>query len=131
MKFVMRILIVSKEDVLPATQTLLDKLTSYLARVDKRPHIPRYNHWLFESIAVLIKSVCRVEPNATLSFEGFLFPPFQIILQMDVSEFTPFVFQIFAQLLEYRTLDVGFWTWQRLLWDVTCYVTSRRNLSSE
>ena len=107
MKCVMRILIVAKDDVLPATQAVLDKLTSSLARVAKNPRNPRYNHWLFESVAVLIKSVCNVDPSATSSFEGFLFPPFQIILQMDVSEFTPYVFQIFAQLLEYRPQASG------------------------
>jgi exportin-2 (importin alpha re-exporter) len=107
MKCVMRILIVANEDVLPATQAVLDKLTVSLARVAKNPRNPRYNHWLFESIAVLVKSVCKVEPSATTAFEGFLFPPFQIILQMDVSEFTPYVFQIFAQLLEFRPQGSG------------------------
>jgi len=32
-----------------------------------------------------------------------LFPPFQYVLQRDVSEFTPYVFQILAQLLECRS----------------------------
>ena len=32
-----------------------------------------------------------------------LFPPFQIVLQEDVQEFHPYIFQIFAQLLEQRT----------------------------
>jgi exportin-2 (importin alpha re-exporter) len=101
MKCIMRILMVANEDVVPATQIVLSKLTDSLTRVAKNPRNPRYNHWLFESIAVLIKSVCKTEPKATTAFEALLFPPFQIILQMDVSEFTPYVFQIFAQLLEY------------------------------
>jgi exportin-2 (importin alpha re-exporter) len=101
MKCVMRILMVANEDVVPATQVVLSRLTDSLTRVAKNPRNPRYNHWLFESIAVLIRSVCKAEPKATTAFEALLFPPFQIILQMDVSEFTPYVFQIFAQLLEF------------------------------
>lgn len=107
MKCVMRILSVANEEILPATQAVLDKLTASLGRVAKNPRNPRYNHYLFESIAVLIRSVCGVEPGATTAFESFLFPPFQTILQMDVSEFTPYVFQIFAQLLEFRPQGSG------------------------
>ncbi|KAI2512714.1 CAS/CSE protein [Fragilaria crotonensis] len=109
MKCVMRILIVGNDDVLLAVQAVLGNLTSSLARVAKYPRNPRYNHWLFESVAVLIKSVCSVDPNATSSFEGCLFPCFRTILQEDVTELTGYVFQIFAQLLDYqpRGLKLG------------------------
>jgi len=107
MKCVMRALHVADEDILPATQTVIERLTVALGRVAKNPRNPRYNHYLFESIAVLVKSVCQKEPSATTSFESFLFPPFQTILQMDVSEFTPYVFQIFSQLLEFRQPGSG------------------------
>lgn len=107
MKCLMRSLFVSGEDILPATQTVIERLTIALGRVAKNPRNPRYNHYLFESIAVLVKSVCKSEPSATTSFESFLFPPFQTILQMDVSEFTPYVFQIFSQLLEFRQRGTG------------------------
>uniref|UniRef100_A0A7S1YF25 Exportin-2 C-terminal domain-containing protein n=1 Tax=Grammatophora oceanica TaxID=210454 RepID=A0A7S1YF25_9STRA len=36
-----------------------------------------------------------------------LFPPFQTVLNMDVSEFTPYVFQVLAQLLEFRPQGLG------------------------
>lgn len=107
MKCVMRALSVADEDIIQATQAVLDKLTASLERVAKNPRNPRYNHYLFESIAVLVKSVCQKEPNATSAFEGFLFPPFQVILQQDVSEFTPYIFQIFAQLLEFCPAGAG------------------------
>jgi exportin-2 (importin alpha re-exporter) len=107
MKCVMRSLAVASDDILPVTQVVLERITSALGRVAKNPRNPQYNHYMFESIAVLVKSVCTKEPAATSAFESFLFPPFQTVLQMDVSEFTPYVFQIFALLLEFRPVELG------------------------
>mmetsp|Transcript_32189 Transcript_32189/g.74101 ORF Transcript_32189/g.74101 Transcript_32189/m.74101 type:complete len:878 (+) Transcript_32189:372-3005(+) len=103
MKAVMRSLSVAREDIIPVTQMMIGKLTEALGRVCKNPSNPHYNHYLFESIAVLIRSVCVNDPRFTTAFEELLFPPFQTVLQMDVAEFTPYVFQILAQLLEFRT----------------------------
>jgi len=103
MKCVMRCLSIAREDIVPVTQTVIEKLTSALGRVAKNPRNPQYNHYLFESIAVLIRSVCSKDTNYTDAFESLLFPPFQTVLQMDVVEFVPYVFQVFAQLLEYRS----------------------------
>lgn len=107
MKCVMRALCVAEDDVLPATQHLIMKLTFALGRVAKNPRNPQYNHYLFESIAILIKSACSVQPDFAPQFEQLLFNPFQTILQNDVAEFTPYVFQVFAQLLEYRSSESG------------------------
>jgi len=107
MKCVMRALNTSKDYIMPVTQTVLDKLTVALGRVAKNPRNPHYNHYLFESIAVLVRSVCSKDPSNTAAFENLLFPPFQTVLQMDVAEFTPYVFQVLAQLLEYRPADAG------------------------
>jgi exportin-2 (importin alpha re-exporter) len=107
MKCIMRTLGVANEDVIPVTLIVLDKLTAVLGRVAKNPRNPQFNHYMFESIAVLVRSVCSKQPEATSSFEGLLFPPFQIVLQLDVSEFTPYVFQVLAQLLEYRPRGSG------------------------
>lgn len=107
MKCIMRTLSVANEDVIPVTPIVLEKLTAVLGRVAKNPRNPQFNHYMFESIAVLVRSVCSKQPEATSSFEGLLFPPFQMVLQMDVSEFTPYVFQVLAQLLEYRPHGSG------------------------
>jgi exportin-2 (importin alpha re-exporter) len=107
MKTVMRVLSLSGEDIIPVTQAVLQKLTSVLGRVAKNPRNPQFNHCLFEANAILIRSVCSKDPSYVEAFEGFLFPPFQTILQMDVSEFTPYVFQLLAQLLEYRPAGMG------------------------
>jgi len=102
MKAVMRTLFVAGEDIVPVTQMMINKLTEALGLVCKNPSNPHYNHYLFESIAVLIRSACGSDPGNTTAFEELLFPPFQTVLQMDVAEFTPYVFQVLAQLLEYR-----------------------------
>jgi exportin-2 (importin alpha re-exporter) len=107
MKCVMRALAVAQEDVVPITQILIEKLTSALARVAKNPRNPQFNHFLFESIAVLVRSVCAKDASATPGLEGLLFPPFETILQLDILEFTPYVFQVLAQLLEYRSTEGG------------------------
>lgn len=101
MKCVMRTLSVVKEDIMPVTQIVIEKLTTALGRVAKNPRNPQYNHYMFESLAVLIRSVCAQNSAYTSPFETLLFPPFQTVLQMDVTEFIPYVFQVFAQLLEY------------------------------
>lgn len=107
MKCVMRSLSVARDDIVPVTQIVLEKLTAALGRVAKNPRNPQFNHYLFESIAVLICSVCAKDPGHTAAFETLLFPPFQTVLQMDVLELTPYVFQVLAQLLEYRPGDAG------------------------
>ena len=58
---------------------------------------------MFEAIAALVRSLCAASAAAVDAFEAMLFPPFQYVLQKDVSEFSPYVFQILAQLLECRT----------------------------
>lgn len=117
MKCVMRVLSVIGSDVIPVTELILAHLTSSLHRICKNPTNPHYNHYLFECMAILIKSCCWVPPsetprsprhsNATAQFESLLFPPFQAILQEDVVEFIPYVFQILAQLLSFRSKGMG------------------------
>ncbi len=107
MKCIMRSMSSASEDIVPITQIILEKLTTALFVVAKNPRNPQYNHYLFECIALLVKSVCAKHPEHVAAFEGMLFPPFQQVLQMDVAEFTPYVFQILAQLLEYRPQNSG------------------------
>ncbi len=107
MKCIMRSLSTAREDIVQVTDVVLGKLNAALFVVAKNPRNPQYNHFLFESIAILVKSVCSKHPEHVATFEGLLFPPFQSVLQMDVSEFTPYVFQVLAQLLEYRSKASG------------------------
>ncbi|KAL7465328.1 hypothetical protein ACHAXS_005653 [Conticribra weissflogii] len=107
MKCIMRASNVAKDDLLQVVQVVLEKLTAALAQAAKNAKNPQYNHYLFESIAVLIRSVCTIDAANTTAFENFLFPPFQDVLQKEVAEFTPYVFQLLAQMLEFRPEGAG------------------------
>jgi len=95
--------VVAAEGMTPYASVCVEELKSILQRVCSNPSNPTFNHLLFETIASLVRYICAKTPAAVDSFEGLLFPPFQFVLQSDVSEFTPYVFQILAQLLECRT----------------------------
>mmetsp|Transcript_16972 Transcript_16972/g.45736 ORF Transcript_16972/g.45736 Transcript_16972/m.45736 type:complete len:985 (-) Transcript_16972:289-3243(-) len=86
----------------PLVGEVLSELKAILARVCANPSQPAFNHYLFEVVAALVRDTCAANAAAVDAFEAALFPPFQTVLQMDVAEFTPYVFQIFAQLLEAR-----------------------------
>eukprot|EP00123_Amoebidium_parasiticum_P018052 comp24082_c0_seq1/m.43377 comp24082_c0_seq1/g.43377 ORF comp24082_c0_seq1/g.43377 comp24082_c0_seq1/m.43377 type:complete len:977 (-) comp24082_c0_seq1:650-3580(-) len=102
MKCIMRIICVAKEDIVPYAGVIVQQLTVKLMEVAKNPRKPEFNHFLFESIGASVRFVCQVNPAAVEAFEAQLFPPFELILQEDVTEFMPYVFQIMAQLLEAR-----------------------------
>ena len=74
------------------------------------PVNPHFNHYLFECLAVLVRSCCGTGKGisstdgsgsaentvaaACAQFEALLFPPFQAVLAQDVTEFVPYVFQV-------------------------------------
>ncbi|XP_076244499.1 chromosome segregation 1 [Calliopsis andreniformis] len=103
MKAIMRSFGILQEIIVPFLADLLPKFTEKLAIVSRNPSRPNFNHYLFEIFALSIKIVCKTNPTAVASFEEALFPIFQGILQQDVLEFIPYVFQILALLLELRT----------------------------
>lgn len=102
MKAIMRSFVILQDNVLPHLANLLPKLTDILVTVAKNPSRPNFNHYLFETLSLSIKIVCKRNLEAIVSFEQTLFPIFQAILQQDVQEFIPYVFQILALLLELR-----------------------------
>lgn len=109
MKCIMRMLVMVGPDVGAVTDLVIAQLTKSLEKVCKNPVNPYYNHYLFESLAVLIKS-CTAAAGTNDSalnsicdrFESLLFPSFQAVLAQDVAEFVPYVFQLLAQLLAAR-----------------------------
>merc|ERR1711915_913596 len=64
---------------------------------------PHYNHYLFESLSLSIRIVCKSNAAAVQSFEQVLFPVFEEILKTDVQEFVPYCFQIMSLMLELHT----------------------------
>ncbi|PSN32353.1 Exportin-2 [Blattella germanica] len=89
-----------QERVIPFLGNLLPKLTAKLALAARNPSRPHFNHYLFETISISIRIVCTSNSGAVGSFEEALFPIFQGILQQDIQEFVPYVFQILSLLLE-------------------------------
>ncbi|GAB0098901.1 Exportin-2 [Sergentomyia squamirostris] len=103
MKAIMRSTSVLQEACLPFMgDIILPRLTQILTMVSKNPSKPHFNHYLFETLSLSIKVVCKTQTSAVESFEGALFPIFQGILQQDILEFIPYVFQLLSLLLEMR-----------------------------
>ena len=103
MRAVMRVTVVAAEGMAPYANVCIEELKTILGRVCANPSNPSFNHYLFETIASLVRYICAATPAAVDAFEAMLFPPFQQVLQADISEFTPYIFQVLAQLLECRT----------------------------
>ena len=66
-------------------------------QVCKNPRSPGFSHYLFESVAALIRHATAADPGMLRALEAQLFPPFQLVLQQDVQEFHPYVFQVRAR----------------------------------
>ncbi|XP_060521599.1 exportin-2 [Cylas formicarius] len=101
MKAIMRTFSTLQERVIPFLGVALPKLTEKLQVVARNPSKPHFNHYLFETISLSIRIVCRANQSAVKSFEDILFPIFQAILQQDIQEFIPYVFQILSLLMEH------------------------------
>ncbi|KAJ2553633.1 importin-alpha export receptor [Coemansia sp. RSA 1933] len=98
-KTVMRIILACRTNILPLAPAALGKLAQILAEVSKNPSNPKFSHFMFEAVGSLARFSCAADGAAIGQFEATLFPIFQSILQEDVAEFMPYVFQILAQLL--------------------------------
>jgi exportin-2 (importin alpha re-exporter) len=63
-----------------------------------------FAHYMFESVAALMKFICETQPDSVAVFESMLFAPFQEVLTRDAADFMPYVFQLLAQLLDLRPI---------------------------
>ncbi|KAF2083874.1 Cse1-domain-containing protein [Saccharata proteae CBS 121410] len=97
MKCIMRVLIVIKEGVIPFTDLVLKNFINITMVIRHNPSNPRFYYYHFEGIGALIRFAA---PNQPEKFEMPLYEPFAAILSNDVQEFAPYVFQLFAALLE-------------------------------
>lgn len=102
MKAILRTLACLQEEALPYLGEALPKLARMLSVVAKNPCKPHFNHYLFETLSLAVSLVTKSNPNAIAAFEDALFPIFQEILQNDIQEFMPYVFQMLSLLLELR-----------------------------
>eukprot|EP01104_Vermistella_antarctica_P013384 TRINITY_DN4032_c1_g2_i1.p1 TRINITY_DN4032_c1_g2~~TRINITY_DN4032_c1_g2_i1.p1 ORF type:complete len:1002 (+),score=275.78 TRINITY_DN4032_c1_g2_i1:117-3008(+) len=101
MKALDRLVNSANQTIAPVFEAVISRLSSVLAVVCKNPSNPHYNHHLFETIAAIIKNLCSSGNAAVISrVETAVFPSFQHIMENDVEEFSPYVFDILALLME-------------------------------
>ncbi|KAI3370106.1 hypothetical protein L3Q82_024906, partial [Scortum barcoo] len=106
MKAIMRSFSLLQEAIVPYIPTLIGQLTHKLLLVSKNPSKPHFNHYLFESLCLSVRITCKANPATVSSFEEALFPVFTEILQNDVQEFLPYVFQVMSLLLEIHSSSI-------------------------
>ncbi|CAI0469640.1 unnamed protein product [Linum tenue] len=99
MKCIMRVIGVAEINAAIADPCCIG-LTTILNQVCKNPKNPIFNHYLFESVAILVRRACERDISLIPAFEARLFPSLQMILANDVTEFLPYAFQLLAQLVE-------------------------------
>lgn len=97
MKCVMRVLIFIRDGVLPICDSILNNFIAIVKVIRHNPSNPRFQYYLFEGIGALIRFGAPKNPQV---FEERLYEPFATCLQEDVTEFAPYIFQLFAALLE-------------------------------
>ena len=105
MKCIMRVVSVAGEQLTDAvTNHILQYMKGAILAVVKNPTKPQYNHYLFETIAAVVHTVCTRDPAKVSCFDGnqapgSLFHTFILILQKNIEDFVPYVLQILAQLI--------------------------------
>ncbi|KAL8750958.1 MAG: hypothetical protein Q9184_006232 [Pyrenodesmia sp. 2 TL-2023] len=97
MRCVMRVLIVIRDGVIPITDTVLAHFIKITQIISPNPANPRFYYYHFEALGAFIRFAAPSQPE---KLENGLYPVFGSILQNDVQEFVPYVFQLFAALLE-------------------------------
>jgi exportin-2 (importin alpha re-exporter) len=95
MKCIMRLL-ATAEDSTFDRMPIIQQLLSILSVTAKNPSNPRFSHYIFESIGLLIK----YDLQNISQLIGLILPSLLSILGEDVQEFVPYTFQILAYLLE-------------------------------
>jgi exportin-2 (importin alpha re-exporter) len=97
MRCVMRVLIVIRDGVLPIKDMVLQNLVNITTIIRHNPSNPRFYYYHFEAMGALVRFAAPSDPE---KMEKALYEAFVYILQNDVQEFSPYVFQLFAALLE-------------------------------
>ncbi|KIV98654.1 uncharacterized protein PV09_09568 [Verruconis gallopava] len=97
MRCVMRVLIVIRDGVVPIMDMVIRNFNNITMVIRHNPSNPRFYYYHFEGIGALIRFAAPSNPE---KLENSLYDPFAAILQADVQEFQPYIFQLFAALLE-------------------------------
>lgn len=98
-KCVMRVLNTAEDTVDPHfRETIIKQLLQILSVIAKNPANPRFTHYVFESLGLLVRF--RNTSEAILTFIELIVPSLLQILSEDVQEFVPYSFQLLSYLLE-------------------------------
>jgi exportin-2 (importin alpha re-exporter) len=96
MKCVMRVLIVIREGLVEILDLILTSLVNITKVIRHNPSNPGFCYYHFESLGATIRFAGPTQPD---KIEAALFPVFMEVLQGQVDEFTPYVFQLYAQMV--------------------------------
>ncbi|KAF7309671.1 Importin N-terminal domain-containing protein [Mycena indigotica] len=99
MRCAMRVIITSRQTLAPIHEEVLNRLVTILGVISKNPSNPLFDQYIFESISGLMRFVVEASPTTLPNFEKHLFGPFTYILQQDIEQYVPYVFQVLAQML--------------------------------
>ncbi|KAF2229374.1 Cse1-domain-containing protein [Viridothelium virens] len=97
MRCVMRVLLTIRDKVRVISDMVLKNFVAITMVIRHNPSNPRFYYYHFEGIGALIRFAAPADPE---TFESVLYNPFGDILRSGVEEFMPYVFQLFAALLE-------------------------------
>jgi len=100
MRLVMRVLSVSKGDIIEFAQPIMEQLQAIIMRIAKNPTIPAFDHYVFESVACLCSCLHAKDPTLVTQFETQILPTMATILQNDTANFSPYVYQLLSMFLE-------------------------------
>ncbi|KAF7976444.1 hypothetical protein HWV62_6681 [Athelia sp. TMB] len=105
MKCAMRVIVTARQTLTPGYERTLARLVGILGVISKNPSNPHFDQYIFESIAALMRFVVSGSESTLPTFEAALFGPFTIIIQQEIEQYIPYVFQILAQMLELHKHD--------------------------
>lgn len=97
MRCIMRVLITLKENIASLAGSVLVHLVGITEIIARNPSNPKFYYYHFESLGALIRFSL---PTQVATLSQALMTPFFAILQNNVEEFMPYVFQLIAALLE-------------------------------
>ncbi|THV04546.1 importin alpha re-exporter [Dendrothele bispora CBS 962.96] len=100
MKCIMRVIATARQSLTPVYQGVLQRLVAILATISQNPSNPKFDQYIFESMSILMRFVAGTSRDTIPTFEQLLFPQFTNIIQNDIDQYVPYVFQIIAQMLE-------------------------------
>lgn len=102
MKTIMRVAGVAEEKILPLSEIFISKILEILNQLcqDNASKFPYFNHYTFEIIAIMIRTFGNHNSDAFGQLQSVLNSPFEKILQLDIQDFHPYVFQLLALQLE-------------------------------